>query len=373
MISPLAKEAVKRFSFDGVDKRQNFYAKESRPGIALMVTDTDMPSRPESPQAEINKSGYPTSPSTIRIDNIDGCESEREISDIGERTNAGFSGDEDECPIKLGDPKENPIVNVLNGTLNKLEATKDGQMGDSTNNVLTNTNVCTLPEELESSINDATMDPKCNLTLTAESVHEEPLETTNYPQKGGLGTDVPNGTITRNSQGVGKQLEVTVDQHVGDPTISDRNDTPKIKTPSLCRDQISSPKPDASVSVPKSNYIIESTPQAMKSPLIITTFDAVLDKNGNLRNSEIAESKLTVNNSEMNHSLEETGVIANQDEGKMKLPDWTLELVVHDASVEGRENVDNEESARDVPACKKKLQRKKDKKKNDQIEKTFFV
>lgn len=124
-ISPLAIHAVKRFSFDSMDKRQHFYAmKDPKAEIALTITEADKSRRSESPQAGINETGYTgKSPSAIRRDNIDGCESEKEISDIGERTNAGFSGDEDEefIHIKSGGPKEEPIVIGLRSVLNHVD------------------------------------------------------------------------------------------------------------------------------------------------------------------------------------------------------------------------------------------------------------
>ena len=52
--------------------------------------------------------------SIIRRDNIDGCESNKEVSDIGERTNERFSGDEDEDIIYLRS------VNAMDEHIEKL-------------------------------------------------------------------------------------------------------------------------------------------------------------------------------------------------------------------------------------------------------------
>lgn len=361
-ISPLVKDKVKRFSFDGVGKRQGLCARDSRAGIALMITDADKASRPESPQSEVNEYDPAISPGTIRRDNIDGCESEKEAFDIGERTNAGFSGDEDEgmCDIKSGEP-----VFTFNPASNSLKTTKKtiNEMGDCTNNFVTSTNVFASPdakEQMESDINGATIDPNSNLTLNEESAHEA-LGITNYPQNEDLiGNDVPNGTSTRKSHGVGVHLEAEVDQRIRDPTISGHNDAPGVDTRKL----------DNPISVPKSDYIVESTREGIQTPLK----NPALEHNYNLPSTDRVERKLPVNNSEINFSLAESEAIASQDEGKMKsLEARTHDVVVHDASVVAKEPIANGESAKDVPVYKKKLQKKKDKKKNDRIEKTFFV
>ncbi|KAL9973235.1 hypothetical protein ACROYT_G019659 [Oculina patagonica] len=367
-ISPLAKDKVKRFSFDGVGKRQGLCTRDSKAGIALMVTDADKASRPESPQSEANESEPAISPGTIRRDNIDGCESEKEAFDIGERTNAGFSGDEDEgmCDIKSGEP-----IFTFNPSSNGLKTTKKtiNEMSDSTNNVVASTNVCSSPdakEQTESDINNATIDPNCNLTsLIAKSAHEA-LGITNYPQNGDLiGNDVPNGTSARKPHGVGEHLEVKVDQHIRDPTISDHNEAPGVDTPTS-----TSAKPDSPIFVTKLDYVLESTREGIQTPLK----HSVLDHNDNLPSSDRIESKLPANNSEINFPLIEIKTTASQDEGRMSsLEASTHDSVLHDASVVAKEPVANGESAKDVPVYKKKLQKKKDKKKNDRIEKTFFV
>ena len=332
-------------------KKQNFCAKESGTEIALLVSDAS----PLTPRRLLNESEPANSPGTIRRDNIDGCESEKDSSDIGERTNAGFSGDEDEdtCVFKSEDHTTKDLNFVL------YPSSKNSQTCDPANNVMFNTNICTSPdakEELESNESDATMDPNGNLALNLKSV---------------------NGPLGTKSLGTSDHLGATVDQHIKGPTpgptVSDHNDTPEIGTPVIGRDHFSVPKQD-DATVLRSDPILEPTPEGIEIPLKNLTFNTVLDDNDNFPNPKgLEKSNLAGKNSEMNHFLEETGAIASQDEENINLSDRTLDAVVHDASVEAKVLVFNEESAKDAPAYKTKLQRKKDKKKNDRIEKTFFV
>ena len=353
-ISPLAKEA-KRFSFDSVGKKQNFCAKDFGAEIALLVSDAS----PLTPRRQSNESEPAISPGTIRRDNIDGCESEKDSSDIGERTNAGFSGNEDEdtCVFKSGYPMED-LNFPLNYSSNKEETAKDSQIGDPEENIIFNTNSCASPdakEELESTENDATMDPNGNLALNVMSVN------------GPLGTK-------DKSQDVSEQLVATVDQHIEGPTVNHQNGSLEIDTPVIWCDHFSAAKQDDTATVLESDSILESSTESIEIPLKNFALNAVLDDNDNFPNPErVEESKLAGRNSEVNHSLEETGAIASQNEEKMNSTDRTLDSIVHDSSVEARALAFNDESAKDAPAYKKKLQRKKEKKKNERIEKTFFV
>jgi len=350
-ISPLTKEA-KRFSFDSVGNKQNFCTKDSGVEIALLVSDAS----PLTPWRKSNESEPAISPGTIRRDNIDGCESEKDSSDTGERTNAGFSGDEDEdtCIFKSGNQMED-LKFALNYSANNVETAKNSQIGDPTNKVMFSTNISASPdakEELKSNENDATMDPNGDLALNVKSV---------------------NGPLGTTTQGASKQLGAAVDQHMTDPTTSDHNGTLEIDTPVTCRDTFSVAKQDDTATVLKSDSLLETTTKNFEIPLRILAFNSVHDDNDNFPSSEgEEESNFSEGKSEINHSLEETGAVASQDEEKMNSLDWTLDSVVHDTSNEAKAVVLNEESANDVPAFKKKLQRKKDKK-NDRIEKTFFV
>ena len=92
---------MKRFSFGGIDKIQDFCARKNpRAGTKPTEAEADQSLTivSESPEAVISETrSTGKAPSNIWRDNIDGYESEGEISDIGERTNADFSGDEDEA------------------------------------------------------------------------------------------------------------------------------------------------------------------------------------------------------------------------------------------------------------------------------------
>ena len=129
---------MKRFSFGGIDKIQDFCAsKNPRAGTKPTEAEADQSLTivSESPQAVISETrSTGKAPSNIWRDNIDGYESEGEISDIGERTNADFSGDEDEAydiihlksvnkmdeyiekPTNLNHGKKDAMTSSQNGT-----------------------------------------------------------------------------------------------------------------------------------------------------------------------------------------------------------------------------------------------------------------
>ena len=306
--------------------KQNLCARESGAEIALLVSEAS----PLTPRRELNESEQANSPGTIRRDNIDGCESEKDSSDIGERTNAGFSGDEDEDTCVF-----------------KVETAKGSQIGDPTNNAMFNTNLCETPdakEELESYENDTTTDQNGDLTLNLKSV---------------------NGPLGAKSQDASDHLGATVDQG---PTVNDHNDTAEIGAAVIGRDHFSVPNQD-DATVLRSDPILEPTTEGIEIPLKNLSLNVVLDDNENFTSPKgVEESNLADRNSEENHSMP-----ALQGEEKINSSDRTLDSVELDARVEAKSLVLNEESAEDAPAYKKKLQRKKDKKKNDKIEKTFFV
>lgn len=335
-ISPLAKEEAKRFSFDSVSKKQNFSAKDSRTGIALMVTDADKDSakRPESPQTEIHD-GECVSPSTVRRDNIDGCESEKEISDVGERSNAGFSGDDEGA----GDP----MIDMENCNFSNEDPAEDSQMEESINAILM---TCTSQEpqkQLENTVNYA-------VDQEADTPAYNLARTTNDPKVEGLGKEVPNGTLS--CQGISGQLGAMVAHQAPVASISGLKDAPGIQD-TKPEDHFSSTNPAKPVSSPKADFVLDSTSEVAPSSLVIGNFNVVLDKNGNLRGSEKLKT------------------IAIQEESSGR----TLDSDRHEDTFEGREHVPVEGSSKDVPAYKKKSHRKKDKTgaKNDKIEKTFFV
>ena len=324
--------------------KQNFCAKGSGAEIALLVSEAS----PLTPRRQLHGSEAANSPGTIRRDNIDGCESEKDSSDIGERTNAGFSGDEDEdtCVFR------SDFLNSSNCSSNKVGSAKYSQIGDPTKNATFTTNPSKTPdaiEELESNENDTTMDPNGDLARNLKSV------------KGPLGTK---------SQGVSDHLRATVDQGL---TVSDHNDMPEVGAPVIGRDHFSVPNQDDAI-VLRSDPILESTTEGVEISVKNLASNTVPDHNDNFLSPKVVdESNIADTNSEKVHSMEETGATASKDEERVNLSDRTLDSVIHDARVEAKALVFNEVRAEDAPAYKRKLQRKKDKKKNDKIEKTFFV
>jgi len=330
-----------------VGKKQNFCAKDCGTEIALLVCDTS----PLTPRRPLNESEPANSPGAIRRDNIDGCESEKDSSDIGERTNAGFSGDEDEdrCVFKSEDHTMKDLTFALN------HSSKDSHTCDPANNIMFNTNICAsqdAKEELESNESDAIVDPNGNFVLNLKSL---------------------NGPLGTKPHRANDHFGATVDQHIAGPTVSDHNDTPEISTPVVGRDHFSVPKQD-DATVLRSDPILEPTTEGVEIPLKNLTFNTVIDDNDNFPNPKgVEKSNLAGRNSELNHSLEKTGTIASQDEENMNSSDRTTDSCVYDAGVEAKALVFKEESAKDAPAYKTKLERKKDKKKNGRIEKTFFV
>ena len=110
---------MRRFSFGGIDKRQDLWASTENPRVGTTQTepeaDESLTIVSESLQVVISETrSTGKTPSIIRRDNIDGCESNKEISDIGERTNVRFSGDEDENIINLRS------VNAMDEHIEKL-------------------------------------------------------------------------------------------------------------------------------------------------------------------------------------------------------------------------------------------------------------
>ena len=110
---------MRRFSFGGIDKRQDLWASTENPRVGTTQTEAEADESltivSESLQVVISETrSTGKTPSIIRRDNIDGCKSNKEISDIGERTNVRFSGDEDENIINLRS------VNAMDEHIEKL-------------------------------------------------------------------------------------------------------------------------------------------------------------------------------------------------------------------------------------------------------------
>ena len=341
MISPLAREEAKRFSFDSVSKKQNFGAKDSRTGIALIVTDTGKDDE-FSPKTEGTESGS-TSPTTIRRDNIDGCE-----SDVGERVNAGFS-DEDEGV-------EDPFTDTQNSNFSDKYTAEESRIKNYKNEIVQVRPSQGAKEQLQGIVNHA-VNP--DLSWTIVTIHE-PVRSTNDPKEEALGDSVPHGTLF--GQGTSKQLGASVARDMADSSISGLNDTQRIQKPTYQNEYSSASLPKPASAPKPAKLTIGSTTEAIPSSLIITNFDTVIDQNSNLRNNDkVNENKLAVNSSEDNSSSDEAGAIARRGQAL----DWTLGSDTHVVGVEVQ--------ARDEPAYKKKTKKKKEKAKNGKIEKTFFV
>ena len=110
---------MRRFSFGGIDKRQDLWASTENPRVGTTQTEAEADESltivSESLQVVISETrSTGKTPSIIRRDNIDGCKSNKEISDIGERTNVRFSSDEDENIINLRS------VNAMDEHIEKL-------------------------------------------------------------------------------------------------------------------------------------------------------------------------------------------------------------------------------------------------------------
>ena len=217
--------------------------------------------------------------SIIRRDNIDGCESNREISDIGDRTNVRFSGDEDEDIIYLRS------VNAMDEHIEKLSI---------------------LSPEKE------------------------------------------------------------------DAMISSQNATRKI----VRQDRLFSSEPkNDNISDPKSNSYRESSNESVQNLFGVETSRVVLDDNDNLQSTVILQNPLVANDFDTNQEFPaEIKNFSGQTEEKVELSDSkTLDSPVHEANPTRTPKASYDRSAKDFPAYMRKVQRKKEKKKNDKIEKIFFV
>ena len=283
-ISPLAITAVKRFSFEGIDKRQDFCASTENPRAGTTTAEAEAVKSltivSQSPQAVISETrSTGKAPTIIRRDNIDGCESEKEISGIGERTNMGFSSDEDEDIIHLK-------------SVNKMDE---------------------------------------NLEKPSIFNHEKE-----------------------------------------DVMISSQNVIPKI----VCQDRLFSSEPkDQSISDPKSNSYCESSDESVQNRFGVETSRVVLDENDNLQSTVILLNPLVANDFDTNQEFPaEIKNFSGQTEEKVELSDSkTLDSPVHEANPTRTQKASCDRSAKDFPAYMRKVQRKKEKKKNDKIEKIFFV
>ena len=275
---------MRRFSFGGIDKRQDFWASTENPRVGTTQAEAEVDESltivSESLQVVISETrSTGKTPSIIRRDNIDGCESNKEISDIGERTNVRFSGDEDENIINLRS------VNAMDEHIEKLSI---------------------LSPEKE------------------------------------------------------------------DAMISSQNATRKI----VRQDRLFSSEPkNDNISDPKSNSYRESSDESVQNLFGVGTSRVVLDENDNLQSTVILQNPLVANDFDTNQEFPaEIKNFLGQTEEKVELSDSkTLDSPVHKVNPTRTQKASCDRSAKDFPAYMRKVQRKKEKKKNDKIEKIFFV
>ena len=271
---------MRRFSFGGIDKRQDLWASTENPRVGTTQTEAEADESltivSESLQVVISETrSTGKTPSIIRRDNIDGCKSNKEISDIGERTNVRFSGDEDENIINLRS------VNAMDEHIEKLSI----------------------------------------LSLEKE-----------------------------------------------DAMISSQNAIPKI----VRQDRLFSSEPkNDNISDPKSNSYRESSDESVQNLFGVGTSRVVLDENDNLQSTVILQNPLVANDFDTNQEFPaEIKNFLGQTEEKVELSDSkTLDSPVHKVNPTRTQKASCDRSAKDFPAYTRKVQRKKEKKKNDKIKK----
>ena len=101
----------------------------------------------------------------------------------------------------------------------------------------------------------------------------------------------------------------------------------------------------------------------------------VLDENDNLRSIVILQNPLAAKDFDTNQEVhEELRSFSGQTEEKVELSDsWTFDSPVHEANSTRTQKASCDESAKDFPAYMRKVQRMKEKKTNDKLEKLFFL
>ena len=126
-----------------------------------------------------------------------------------------------------------------------------------------------------------------------------------------------------------------------------------------------------SKSCPKSNSYRESSDESVQNLFGVETSRVVLDDNDNLQSTVILQNPLVANDFDTNQEFhEELRNFSGQTEEKVELSDSkTLDSLVHEANPTRTQKASCDRSAKDFPAYMRKVQRKKEKKKNDKIKK----
>ena len=338
-ISPLAKDDTKRFSFEDAGRKQKLCSKDSRTDIQVTVTDTEKsPTQSQTAHAQsmVRQELDGASPNTIRRDNIDGCESEKESFDIKGTTNVGFSEEEDSVPDSVVDVKDfhlscKGVPNECSGENSKKRIPVH------------------LTEEPVKGYMERGVVEGCNY-WTAVSVDELLKETS-------ISSEPKNST---ENQDTSEELGGTLSHHMMAPSGTKHDATPGPQ-----RGPLFPSNPDETVSPPDSDFgLLEN--EHIPSSLVLANLDAAIDKNGNLKSS--GQGKDVFEN------IKKPLPISSKDGGKDKSIERTLYSSGHNADDSEKERSLSGGSPKDVPAYKRKQNRRtKEKSKPGKIEKTYFV
>ena len=371
-ISPLAKDDTKRFSFEDAGRKQKLCSKDSRTDIQVTVTDTEkspVQSQTAHAQSMVRQELDGASPNTVRRDNIDGCESEKESFDIKGTTNVGFSEEEDRVPDSVVDVKDFHLS--CKGVPNECSGE------DSKKRIPVHLIEKPVKGYLEHGVVEG-----CNY-WTSVSVDEKkriPVHLIEKPVKGYLEHGVVEGcnywtsvsvdellketSISKEpknsteNQDTSEELGGTLSHHMMAPSGTKHDATPGPQ-----RGPLFLSNPDETVSPPDSGL---HKNEDIPSSLVLANLDAAIDKNGNLKSS--GQGKDVFEN------INKPVPISSKDGGKDKSIETTLYSSGHDANDSEKERSLAGGSPKDVPAYKRKQNRRtKEKSKPGKIEKTYFV
>ena len=332
-ISPLAKDDTKRLSFEDAGRKQKLCSKDSKTDIQVTVTDTEKSptqSQTAHAQSKVRQELDGASPNTVRRDNTDGCESEKENFDIKGTTNVGFSEEEDRVPDSVVDVKDFHLS--CKGVPNECSGE------DSKKRIPVHLIEKPVKGYLEHGVVEG-----CNY-WTSVSVDELLKETS-------ISKEPKNST---EKQDTSEELGGTLSHHMMAPSGTKHDATQRPQR-----------WPDETVSSPDSDFGLHKN-EHIPSSLVLANLDAAIDKNGNLKSS--GQGKDVFEN------INKPVPISSKDGGKDKSIETTLYSSGHDANDSEKERSLAGGSPKDVPAYKRKQNRRtKEKSKPGKIEKTYFV
>ena len=332
-ISPLAKDDTKRLSFEDAGRKQKLCSKDSKTDIQVTVTDTEKSAKQSQTahaQSKVRQELDGASPNTVRRDNIDGCESEKENFDIKGTTNVGFSDEEDSVPDAVVDVNDFHLS--CKGVPNECS-------GDNSKKRIP---VHLIEEPVKGYMERGVVEG-CNY-WTAVSVDELLKETS-------ISKEPKNST---ENQDTSEELGGTLSHHMMAPSGTKHDATQRPQR-----------WPDETVSSPDSDFGLHKN-EHIPSSLVLANLDAAIDKNGNLKSS--GQGKDVFEN------INKPVPISSKEGGKDKSMERTLYSSGHDADDSEKERSLSGASPKDVPAYKRKqIRRTKEKSKPGKIEKTYFV